>query len=507
MERINLDDTYIINPFYTLRSDIHRAIITNTKGTDTSYNEEDIVTSFCWILHPVIAAIFTYFDGSSNLYDTVTAISEDFDLDSQLVNDIVYPVIQNKNNILLHNTINDNICSTIPKNFIVRKKENDLLRNFDVNDFIIPQREWDLNSKRLYIPSSLTFMLNNKCVTDCVYCYADKKTKVAKLLDFERVKSIVEEAVNIGIVDFAISGGEVFLYPYWKDLLALLYSQGFNPYISTKIPLTENDIVAAKNIGLKRLQVSFDSDDTNELMQILNVKADYHERMLKTLDLLCMYDIEVVIKSVISKYNCSIHSMTLLLERLSKYDNIKHISVAPAEASLYKKFDTYNVKESKMDEVLNFVRNYHINKDLKVQDYTTGESVNSNDIEYKRNLYYQRAQCTANFSALYILPDGKVGICEELYWHPDFILGDLNDQSIIDVWNSKKANELYNYSKDIFPDNSPCKECPEFDICRKIKGVCWKMVYHAYGKDDIFYKPDPRCPYALKNKNIFFYKD
>ncbi len=86
-------------------------------------------------------------------------------------------------------------------------------------------------------------------------------------------------------------------------------------------------------------------------------------------------------------------------------------------------------------------------------------------------------------------------ICEELYWHPAFIIGDLTKQSIMETWNSKRALELYNISKDMVKEESPCKTCDEFDHCRKYKGVCWKEILYAYGYENWDY-PDSKCHIA-----------
>lgn len=41
------------------------------------------------------------------------------------------------------------------------------------------------------------------------------------------------------------------------------------------------------------------------------------------------------------------------------------------------------------------------------------------------------------------MPDGKVTICEELYWHPHFIIGDLKKQTLKEIWNSQKAKDIF----------------------------------------------------------------
>lgn len=39
-------------------------------------------------------------------------------------------------------------------------------------------------------------------------------------------------------------------------------------------------------------------------------------------------------------------------------------------------------------------------------------------------MHFNGAVCSALNSHLFILPDGKVTICEQLYWNPRFIIGD-----------------------------------------------------------------------------------
>lgn len=109
--------------------------------------------------------------------------------------------------------------------------------------------------------------------------------------------------------------------------------------------------------------------------------------------------------------------------------------------------------------------------------------------------FKERAVCSANLDGIIILPDGKVTICEELYWHSSFVIGDLTKQSIMEVWNSDKATGLWNIGKEEMPEYSACRNCEDIHRCRQGQGVCWKMVLQAYGMDKEF-MPDPRCPMA-----------
>ena len=107
-----------------------------------------------------------------------------------------------------------------------------------------------------------------------------------------------------------------------------------------------------------------------------------------------------------------------------------------------------------------------------------------------------RVLCTANYSHLFILPDGKVTICKQLYWNSKFIVGDILESSLAEIWTSDKAKYLYNLPQKDISDESSCKTCKVYTICRQQSGgVCWKEVIAAYGTDKWDY-PDPSCPHA-----------
>jgi radical SAM protein with 4Fe4S-binding SPASM domain len=78
-----------------------------------------------------------------------------------------------------------------------------------------------------------------------------------------------------------------------------------------------------------------------------------------------------------------------------------------------------------------------------------------------------------------VLPDGRVTICEELYFHPYFIIGDLRQQTLLEVWNSPKALELANLDQASIQDGA-CKNCPDFYPCHGSLGRCVRDVLKAY---------------------------
>jgi radical SAM protein with 4Fe4S-binding SPASM domain len=328
-------------------------------------------------------------------------------------------------------------------------------------------------------------------------------------IPIDRLKELIQEARELQMRYINITGGELFLYKHWEVLLSELLANGLVPYISTKCPINERTINKLKDMGLKKIQVSIDSIMPEELTRMLQVKPDYPAKLMETLKKLDEKGFEIFTNTQITSTNDG--NIPQLLDFLLTLKNIKRINMGAAAFSLYlgeAKYKEYRVSLEKLEQLK--MRLEDLNKQcwenitINFAGYSDKNGLIDKAPEEKKKSFGERARCSGNFYSFTILPDGKVTICEELYWHPKFIIGDLSKQSIEEVWNSKPALELYNISRDMIKDKSPCKTCPEFDPCHKIKGVCWKEVLYAYGEENWDY-PDPKCPYAVKPIREYYF--
>ncbi|MCD8265075.1 MAG: SPASM domain-containing protein [Tannerellaceae bacterium] len=100
--------------------------------------------------------------------------------------------------------------------------------------------------------------------------------------------------------------------------------------------------------------------------------------------------------------------------------------------------------------------------------------------------------CSALNYHMFVLPDGKVTICEQLYWDPRFIIGDLTKENILEVWNSNQAFHLANLQREDIRKESTCRSCKIFEDCFGARNRCWSDILKAYGRENWDY-PDPRC--------------
>ena len=99
-----------------------------------------------------------------------------------------------------------------------------------------------------------------------------------------------------------------------------------------------------------------------------------------------------------------------------------------------------------------------------------------------------------------ILPSGDCTICEMLYYNKHFIIGNIKEMNIEDIWNSKKALSLYSPSKEEIVVESTCSSCSMFDKCRKnlAKKICYVDIMKVHKHPDF---PDPKCPQSQQMCN------
>lgn len=178
---------------------------------------------------------------------------------------------------------------------------------------------------------------------------------------------------------------------------------------------------------------------------------------------------------------------------------LKEWALDAAKCSMYigKEYKSYKTSISQIQEIRDYLDSYTRKNPLpyKLKKPSVIRNANNFTAEEKAAKFKERTMCSGNLNALYILPDGKVTICEELYWHPRFILGDLTKQSLMEIWNSQKAKDLFFLKQTEIQKSSPCATCEEYDECRSYKHICWRDTILAYGRDKWDY-PDVYCPKA-----------
>jgi radical SAM protein with 4Fe4S-binding SPASM domain len=119
--------------------------------------------------------------------------------------------------------------------------------------------------------------------------------------------------------------------------------------------------------------------------------------------------------------------------------------------------------------------------------------------EAKEEKFRTRARCTASRWGFIILSDGKVIPCDECPVENDFIVGDVTNKSIMDVWKSSLNDNFVTPSRELFK-GTVCYECVEFEGCSINGKRCFRDAFKAYGS---VYTAPPDCPIAPESPRLY----
>jgi radical SAM protein with 4Fe4S-binding SPASM domain len=319
-------------------------------------------------------------------------------------------------------------------------------------------------------------------------------------MSFERIKQIILEAKELDIFRFGLVGGEIFAHPQWSELIRFIKQNGFIvDRLSTKVPLNREDVIKLKQAGIRQMQISLDTLVPEVLAKILRVNESYTEKIKDTVRYFCEEGFDTSIASVITTDNCDMENMLSVYEYIRNINGITNWGLRPAFPSIYKNnSSSFTPTGEQMYKLFDQVEKlkegvkFSISFDKTFLERGYNESKGGSQ-------HFKGAECSANRSHIFILPDGKVTLCEQLYWKEHFVIGDLSKQSIKEVWNSERAMWFANLETQHLQDSNPCKTCGLFDSCYKNMNRCWAEVMKAYG-DEYWDYPDPRCEFAPPHK-------
>lgn len=489
-----MNDIIILNPDYYLKNDLKRIILYSKNNVSKQSN-----SNWMSFLHPLQATILSFFTHGYNYSKCIKELSHYLSIEPSEVDSLIRPYINNPEPFF---TEWNDIKIRFPKNVLIKyEHKSEPLNTNPIPLKYLNCKEIDLTSQRLLRgPHLFTIMLNNRCLTNCNYCYADRSKKI-KELTTEQILNIADEAKKLEVSNINVIGGEVFLKKDWNIILSKLVEYGMMPeYISTKVPITRDIVEKLRQSGYTNvIQISLDSMNDKKLSQIIGSKSGYKDKIVDGINLLQEYGFKIQINTVLTKSNSFIDDIQALYNFIKTLNNLIHWEIRVVNQPIYNTALYKYLKPSltEFETLSNYIRNKIIptapiriifKDDVLYEKYNCEECSGSS---------FGGILCGALTRSFFVLPDGQVTLCEELYWHPHFIIGDLKESTIREIWCSDKANSLYHIKKEEFHGESICIKCNYFDHCHTIHKKCWTQIIRAYGIEKWYY-PDPHCEKAPK---------
>lgn len=476
----------IFNHFYRLHHDLKRTYILGAESPHATQVNSGWISK----IHPLFAMVFALLSEPVSAEEGVGRISYFLDISEEEARNFLSKFLHADEPFGIEY---EGVRSMFPKNILISESEAlPETRKYTPEQFAYT--EVDLEQERLYTaPLGIVFMVNNTCATDCVYCYADKQVR-APLLPFSKVKETIEEARNLDVNSFAIVGGEFFLYKEWEKLLEVLIQNRYKPdLLSTKVPLTEEIISRYKKYDIP-LQFSLDSLDEATLSEMLHVKQGYGEKIKKAIALADQYGIRFQVSTVLTRYNSQITGLEEMRSFLAPFKHLVRWEIRVGFKSLYSKnnFDEIKIGAEEAGPIGSWIKKNEKNFPIPI---LWSENKDKYFKASGGSRHFPGSRCSANYSHMILLPDGKVTICEQLYWNERFVIGDIKENSIPEIWNAPKALRLAFPQKSDFRAVSACSNCAIFDQCMTFPNRCIADILKGYGEENADY-PDPRCDQA-----------
>lgn len=426
----------------------------------------------------------------------IKVIANDLGISSSAVKHFVDQLIENPEHKEFK--YSDTLSVVFPPMLLERCSEKPCANVYEEQSFD-PKGEYNLN--RPTAPLNANLMVTTKCSTDCLYCYANRKLQ--PLMDTDKLLDIIRELHDQGTINVTLTGGDILMHPDWQILLKCMRQYGYKPFLSTKTPLNREQVRYLRELGYEEIQFSLDSADPEVLKELINVKDGYLDKVTSFLEYSAELNLNVLIRSVLTKKNASKERLSSLYDYLAAFDCVKEWVMTPAFFSQYKESHYKSLEADNDDLIWAFEFAHKDNLAFKVGlNKITDKGYALKRFDTVEKYVCGNQICLANSTCISILANGDCSVCEMLYDSPEYLLGNVYDSSIRDIWNSEKALNLYAMAQESCPDSSPCKDCKVFDKCRNEFGkrICYVDIYKTgHSKWD----PDPRCPHAdIENKML-----
>lgn len=488
----------VINPQYRLRyGEVCTYIIKKNQLIDPQIRPSEGVISFV----PTSIGFILSEIGRQPYLKSLTYIGEHLGTTPGHIHRLMAQLIEN--NQMLRLPLDSSLRPIIfPKRLLIRSSRPSEVSSLPFTGAIDINTSLDLfnqSSLRPNIPFNLNIMVTNKCTTNCIYCYANRHLE--EKLSTKDLMSIVSQSEETGVVNLTLTGGDLLARADSIDIIKTCIKAGYPPFVSTKTPKSRTFVEKLKDAGLSRLQFSIDSARSVTLSKLINSDKEYLSRTKEFFKACNENQIKLSLRTVITNMNASKDETITLIDFIRQFENISDWTISPAFLSPYKK-NSCNLTPT--DEMLAGVYKISRSQSLDFPVYYNKMDQNGySQIKYdsKASFLRDHFSCIAGSASMSILSDGNCTICEMLYNNPSFRIGNILKETLIQVWNSQKALDIYSGTPNKMSASS-CAQCTLKECCKGgfFKHICYVDVAKIYGEENASDYPDPHCPTSPKYK-------
>ncbi|MEW6381292.1 MAG: radical SAM protein [bacterium] len=343
-----------------------------------------------------------------------------------------------------------------------------------------------------YYPRSVVWELTLRCNMNCAHCGSEAGPERGRELDHEEALDLCRQLGRLGCEILTLLGGEPFLREDWDELARCLAEYGVKVNAITNGYLMNQALVdRIRKAGLTNVAVSLDG--LRETHEKIRRKPGSFQRVLDAFTLLRQNDVSSAMVTTVCKDNLS------ELERIYQIVREKEVEIWQLQLGVPRgrlcEHSEFIIQPEDMRIVEQFVlqvrREGRIRLDVadNIGYFGQHEEILRANLPGRLPLW---TGCFAGMQALGIEANGDIKGCLSMPSLPEFIEGNVRQESLADIWN-KPGNFAYNRSFHTGLLEGDCADCEFNYVCR---GGCKSTAYCFSGS--IF--NNPYCLYRLEKK-------
>lgn len=393
---------------------------------------------------------------------------------------------------------NERMEYLLKRNFIEKCEKGDKLNNWS------KLKEYD----NYYFPK-MNLMITGKCNLNCLHCFnAKDNDRLNTELKYEDVLKLLDEAKDIGVHAFTITGGEPLVHKNFLDIIKAIYERDMYIFeLNTNgILITQSILDEFKKVGCRPLiKISFDGIGYHNWMR-QNPKAE--EKTIEAIKLCIKNGFRVKVQTQVHKKNVDAMMDTVkLLNSIGVYET-RIIRTTEAPRWEQNSPDSSLPINEYYDEMIKFVEEYIdlgyqmlidiwqlIKLYPKTRSYTLSPILSNKDDFNIRN-----PMCKGNRGMIAISSNGEVVPCMQMSGYlmeKGISLANVHDKSLKEILDN---SEYINYSMaTLFSQiirNNKCSNCKYYKACT---GGCPALGMLYANEDFNYYHEDITKCYFFEN--------
>ncbi|TEB05784.1 Antilisterial bacteriocin subtilosin biosynthesis protein AlbA [Pelotomaculum schinkii] len=323
----------------------------------------------------------------------------------------------------------------------------------------------------------ISLELTTRCNLKCIHCYVPPIAGAkSKELSNEEIKRLIDDAVELGVWRFSLTGGEIFLRDDILDILHYLRFKGMVIDIFTNATLIDDAMIGElAKLKLRQLATTITGlGPTHDRFQ--GTKGAYN-KVCRTIAKLKEKGIALRINVILHKSNRNeFYELIQIIRRLGFSWRISNImSLGRGKESNY-----LNLPEQQFADMLASAYEAKITSNIVIQGRHPVEQID-NDGPIAPS-------CGVGSFRMFISAVGETGLCEVLSHstNPKFGSGNIRDRSIKEIWEYGEGFNRYR--------NFQCNRidrCQHASLCR---GGCRARAYIEGGSVE---EPDKIACFVL----------